>query len=180
METWILCYRTTPHSTTVLSPAELLMGRKPRSHLDLLQTDLSSKVVEKQAAQKKGHDQQAKERVFQKDDPVHAHNFGDGPRWVPGVIIAVNGPCMFEIKLDDGRTVRRHLNQVRLRTNTTCEQFDEPLPINLPSLPVEEQEAPEVTQSETNSLPVSPVCLPIILTSFSIIIYNYYIISIAL
>ena len=101
------CYRTTPHSTTILSPAELLMGRKPRSHLDLLQPDLSSKVVEKQAAQKKGHDQQAKERVFQKDDPVHARNFGDGPRWVPGVIVAVNGPCMFEIKLDDGRTVRR-------------------------------------------------------------------------
>ena len=30
-------YRTTPHSTTGVSPAELLMGRKLRSHLDLVQ-----------------------------------------------------------------------------------------------------------------------------------------------
>ena len=29
-------YRITPHSTTGISPAELLMGRRPRSHLDLM------------------------------------------------------------------------------------------------------------------------------------------------
>ena len=45
-------YRTTPHSTIGLSPAELLMGRKLRSHLDLLQPDLSSKVMEKTSSTK--------------------------------------------------------------------------------------------------------------------------------
>ena len=29
-------YRLTPHTTTGLSPAEMLLGRRPRSHLDLL------------------------------------------------------------------------------------------------------------------------------------------------
>ena len=29
-------YRITPQSTTGLSPAELLLNRKPKSHLDLL------------------------------------------------------------------------------------------------------------------------------------------------
>ena len=29
-------YHITPHTTTGISPAELLMGRQPRSHLDLL------------------------------------------------------------------------------------------------------------------------------------------------
>ena len=63
---------------------------------------------------------------------------------------------MFEIKLNDGRTVCRHLDQIQLQTNTTGEQSDELLPIDLPSVPVEEPQEPEITQSETDSLPVPP------------------------
>ena len=37
-------YRITPHVTTGVSPAELLMGRKLRSQLDLLQPDTTSRV----------------------------------------------------------------------------------------------------------------------------------------
>ena len=36
----LLKYRITPHSTTGTTPSELLMGRKLRSHLDLLFPDL--------------------------------------------------------------------------------------------------------------------------------------------
>ena len=38
-------YRVTPHSTTGLSPAELLMGQRFRTHLDLLYPDASRKVI---------------------------------------------------------------------------------------------------------------------------------------
>ena len=44
-------YRLQPHSTTGVSPAELLIGRKPRTHLDLLHPDLSKRVEEKQSSQ---------------------------------------------------------------------------------------------------------------------------------
>ena len=44
-------YRITPQSTTGQSPSELLLGRRLRSHLDLLQPDLSSKVRQKQSYQ---------------------------------------------------------------------------------------------------------------------------------
>ena len=37
-------YWITPHSTTGIPPAELLMGRRLRSQLDLLQPDLPSKI----------------------------------------------------------------------------------------------------------------------------------------
>ena len=37
-------YRITPHSTTGMSPAELLMGRRICSHLDLVQPNLSNQV----------------------------------------------------------------------------------------------------------------------------------------
>ena len=38
-------YRLTPHSSTGLSPAEMLLGQRPRSHLDLIHLDTSVKVT---------------------------------------------------------------------------------------------------------------------------------------
>ena len=41
-------YRITPHSTTGMYPAELLMGRRIRSHLDLVRPNLADQVKAKQ------------------------------------------------------------------------------------------------------------------------------------
>ena len=41
---FLMWYRLTPHSTTGIAPAELLFGCRPRSVLDLIKPDLSSKV----------------------------------------------------------------------------------------------------------------------------------------
>ena len=51
-------YRTTPHTTTGVSPAELLMGRQLRSHLSLLHPDLTihDRVTNRQQNQKDNHD----------------------------------------------------------------------------------------------------------------------------
>lgn len=38
-------YRMTPHTTTGLSPSEMLLGRKLRSRLDLLKPDIQQKVM---------------------------------------------------------------------------------------------------------------------------------------
>ena len=61
-------YRMMPHSTTGVSPAELLMLR---SHLDLLQP-----------AQKAGFDKTSKERTFKIEDPVYVRNFSHGNKWL--------------------------------------------------------------------------------------------------
>ena len=50
---WQLCkflfqYRITPHTTTGVSPAELLMSRKLRSKLDLLHPDISGRIRDHQ------------------------------------------------------------------------------------------------------------------------------------
>ena len=57
-------YRITPHTTTGISPAEMLMGRKPKSHLDLLHPDVGARVVRSQEEQKGRRDQHAKERLL--------------------------------------------------------------------------------------------------------------------
>ena len=41
---FLLNYRLTPHSTTGITPAELLLGRRPHSVLDLVRPDLSKHV----------------------------------------------------------------------------------------------------------------------------------------
>ena len=54
---YLFQYRLTPHSTTGVSPAELLMNRRPRCRLDLLRPDVSGRVLQKQEQQKANHDQ---------------------------------------------------------------------------------------------------------------------------
>ena len=55
-------YCSTPHSSTGVSPAELLMGRQLRTHLDLLHLNVAAKVRNSQRRQKAGQDKHAKER----------------------------------------------------------------------------------------------------------------------
>ena len=53
-------YRTTPHTTTGVYPAELLLGRRPRTRLDLLRPSVSTRVNHKQLQQKQAHDDKAR------------------------------------------------------------------------------------------------------------------------
>ena len=61
-------YRITPHTTTGVPPAQLLMGRKLRSRLDLLYPELADKVETQQLKQKHFHDS---------GRPVRSFNIGD-------------------------------------------------------------------------------------------------------
>ena len=57
-------YRITPHSTTGVTPAELLLGRRPRSVLDLVRPNLAQHVRSQQHRQKMHKDKHSKQRVF--------------------------------------------------------------------------------------------------------------------
>ena len=63
-------YRITPHSSTGISPAELLMGRHLRSHLDLLKPDMSATTENKQLRQKLSHDNTKPHRTFIESETV--------------------------------------------------------------------------------------------------------------
>jgi hypothetical protein len=110
-------YRITPHTTTGLPPAEMLLGRKPKSHLDLLRPDVGAKVARSQENQKVRRDQHARERLLQQGDCVYVKNFASGSKWLPGVIHRQSGPVSFVVDLLDGRQVRRHQDHVRVRTD---------------------------------------------------------------
>ena len=74
----LMSYRLTPQGTTGISPAELLLSRRPRTLLDLLTAERVERKLMKQKGQ---HDAAAKHRIY-----------GPGGKWLPGVIERQTGP----------------------------------------------------------------------------------------
>ena len=95
------------------------MGRRLRTHLDLMKPDISSRVIHNQSRQKANHDNSIKERSLHVSQPVFVRNFSStGSPWLPGTITQKRGALTFSVHLDDGRIVKRHLDHVRLRTTS--------------------------------------------------------------
>lgn len=118
----LFAYRTTPHSTTRRTPAELLIGRLPRNRLDYLIPQLSSRVERKQAAQKIAHDKTACGRKFVVGDAVLVRNFPAGDSWIPSTIVDQVRPRSFFVHLKNGRRVKRHQDHIRARLLDTAAQ----------------------------------------------------------
>ena len=125
-------YRMTPHASTGASPAELLMGRRLRSHLSMIhpgvkeigeatQELVQEKVRATQNRQKKWHDKRAKPRSFIIGDQVLVLNFGRGPNWLPGKVTSIRGPVSVTVELADGRSVKRHYDHIRASSLSEAE-----------------------------------------------------------
>ena len=108
-------YRLTPHSLTRRSPAEMLVGRKLRSRLDLLYPNLQSKVHKKQERMKETHDEHATERQFKEGDIIYLKNFGPGPKWLSGLIRRVTGPVSYTVVTTEGQEHQRHVDHLPSR-----------------------------------------------------------------
>ena len=101
----------TPHSTTELSPAELLMGRKLRTTLDLMHPDVSRKVTTKLSSSSS----RKPPRTFSVDDKVFARNYHGTKIWLPAEIVQVAGPVSYKVKMSLNLILRRHIDQLRTR-----------------------------------------------------------------
>ena len=112
----LFAYRSAPQSTGV-SPAELLLGRQPRTKLDLLKPNTAERVESKQLQQKANHDNASRDRGFTSGALVYAKNFGQGQRWWPGNVVEVTGPVSYRVSLESGHVIRRHQDHLRIRRN---------------------------------------------------------------
>ena len=118
-------YRTTLHSTTGITPAELMFGRKLQTHLDQLHPNQSNVVQQSQYHQKIAHDSHTKKQDFEVGDLVYAQNYGPGPKWLAGEIVEVSGSVVYGVCLEDGREVKKHGEQLRKRQGQTCTPRDQ-------------------------------------------------------
>lgn len=106
LQAFLLRFRTTPHTTTGITPSTLMLGR------DLLRPDLQERVEGKQAIQSKYHNRHSKRHELVAGTAVWAQNWREGPAWVRA---RVHGPVSYLVELENGDLWRRHINHLRTR-----------------------------------------------------------------
>ena len=154
----LFTYRVTPHATTGVSPAELLLHYQPRTRLDLLFPQIADRVENQQSRQTKLHDRTAQQRNFTQGQAVYARNFREGERWIPGYVVEVTGPVSYNIELEDGRHWKRHQDHIRSRLVVSNDSSDIPIPdTTLSGTPSESFPVlPESPPMNSTSSPVEP------------------------
>lgn len=114
LQRFLIAYRSTPHSTTGISPAELLQNRKLRTLLDLVHPDVSTSARRSQAAQEKAFNTKVKARPFSIADNVWVRTHLKGEeKWTFGKIEGILGPVTYTVKVGD-RIMKRHSDQLRM------------------------------------------------------------------
>lgn len=152
---FLLNYRITPHSTTGVPPAQLLMKRHLRTQLDIMRPKVAERVRAKQTAQKATHDHHTKDREIHVNDPVYAKDFRQKKTWMPGTVVKKTGPVSAHVQLEStGQVIRRHHDHLRIRTNEVQEtETDIYEAVGLPEpvlpTPVETSNQPEPVKDST-------------------------------
>ena len=72
-----------------------------------------------QEYKKLNHDKRAKYRKFEVENAVYACNIAPGEKWLLGRVTKALGPVSYTIALEDGRIVRKHVDQLRTKQNST-------------------------------------------------------------
>ncbi|CAG9137758.1 unnamed protein product [Plutella xylostella] len=110
LDRYLLMYRSTPHSATGRSPAELLLGRELRTPLHLLRPSLADAVRERQRKQvelRGGH-----LRSFEVGDNVMFKAFQNNKSfWMNGVVSQRTGPVSYKIDVN-GKIFRKHVDHI--------------------------------------------------------------------
>ena len=111
-------YRSTPHTTTSKSPAELFLGRQLRTHMDRLRPDVTFEIQGRQRAQKWYRDQRSQFRQVKVGDTVWVTALDrlqgiEGRSWLPGEVLEVAGIKVTVLLFDSGKVVQRHMDHVR-------------------------------------------------------------------
>ena len=111
-------YRATPHATTNVAPCELFLKQKLRTHFDLMMPNTKQQVPSKQANQKQHHDKHSRSQPMFPGITVFVREYSGPHKWIPGVILQKLGPVTFSVAINNGRTVKRHIDQLHHRIIT--------------------------------------------------------------
>ena len=106
LDRFLPTYRSAPHATTALSPAQLLLGRNVRTRLDLIKPDVT-RGVEKKLLQSNN----STLKFFVNDQYVWVRNYFRGPNCVRGTVIERTGPVLYRVRVNE-QTWRRQVEQL--------------------------------------------------------------------
>ena len=160
---FLFSYRITPHSTTGVSPAELLMNRQLHTQLNQLRPNLHDRVLGKQTRQKLTHDYHAKHREIKVDDSVYVKDFRRPKSCISGTVVEKTGPVSAKVQLSTAEVIRRHQDQIRIRsapvlTLPTDNGNQNTPPLDIPLIPSDISQT-SVLPSPTPSVPPQPATI---------------------
>ncbi|XP_026046823.1 uncharacterized protein K02A2.6-like [Astatotilapia calliptera] len=156
---FLIMYRSTPHTVTGRTPAELFLKRQIRTRFSLLKPELSRHIEQKQSEQKRHHDYKTQPvRVFSEGDAVRIRNFRGGEtKWTQGTVLKKMGSVTYLIQ-EGQRTRTIHVDHL-----LPWRQTVEKPPVIFS--PVSEGRPEVIMDSVVPEIPPSP---PGILTSHSL------------
>lgn len=148
IDKFLFKYRITPHTTTGVSPSELMFKRKLRCRLDLLHPSdvIGNRVAKRQEMQKKNHVSNPRHLEIDQETPVLIRNYSTGPKWIPASIDKQTGPLSYHCQLEDGRVVKRHQDQL-ITGGKPLKVSDSFTPVQEPLVPEQPSGVPEETSS---------------------------------
>ena len=165
---FLIANRNTPHSTTGVSPAQLLLGRPLRTRLDLVKPNLNRKMVNQQhqqsirAANEKGRQC----RQLEVGDRVMSRDYRGDLKWRWGLVVRKTGPLMYEVEVAPGIIWRRHIDQLQpTGVEPSTVEISPPEVVNVPPAQTQQSAPPDVVENsvadQTEMVPVpSPVVTP--------------------
>ena len=122
------------------------MGRRLKTHLNLLHPDTASRMTKKIEKNISGK----VPRKFSIGDKVYAKNFY-GDKWLAAEVIKVSGPLSYQVKSEEGVTLTRHVDHIRKRYPTeTTTQDDWAMPDGLSSQ----------VEATAREIPLEPPTIP--------------------
>lgn len=104
-------YRSTPHCTTGCTPAELQIGRKFPTRLDLLRKKVHKNVITSENNQMKNYKGNRKVS-FELNDTVAVKNYLTN-EWEKGRVMRQESPVIFTVETEKGLEWKRHVDQIK-------------------------------------------------------------------
>lgn len=126
LDVFLYAYRNIPHSATGKTPAELMLGRRLQTRLDLLcPTDRMHAAPDVARITRK----------FVVGQRVQARAYNT-KKWAYGTVSVVLGPGTYRVRMDNGQVWRRHANQMldaaRASVSSVVRQATTATPITTP------------------------------------------------
>ncbi|EZA62137.1 hypothetical protein X777_03744 [Ooceraea biroi] len=147
---FLFSYRTVPHQTTGVSPAEKMFNRTLRTRLSLLVPVINQNEGQCIST--------VKVREFVVKDRVVCKNYYGTQKWLLGRIKTKLGKLHYIVQLDNGKEWKRHVNQLRkigeVPIQNENEEVDDYTPPDFQNKPVEIPFEPHVEAQENVQPPV--------------------------
>lgn len=122
----LFAYRRAIHSTTGKSPAMMMFGRQIRNRLDLMIPNQHTKPDQKQPDVNK---------QFESNDRVAVRDYLSKDKWQFGIVDKRMGKLHYDVKLDDGRQWKRHVDQMR-KVGENIQANDQRVQVNSNATPI--------------------------------------------